>query len=342
MNDNAVIATKAIESNPINMDTQEQWVELGIFKATSGNIFVKEYNDYSLNDMWNNLLPGNYRVLLNTTRDDGDIREGNLFVVHESLSAEDIPDENVSPLDTPSTAYSWHEGIYFDAVDRVIKIQDPTHYDNTISNSDLFASLLDNLAVLTANMVIFSVLNKPLDNIPKILKKENHIVAIYIENVATEINTINRQLVRACRLNDIGQVKRLLHNQELPENARLDYNNYEIFHHVCLNSHEELIRYFLTSSLFFSHDMINASEYTQANFRVMCSHNVSFICCLITELPFFRLEQITQALMDETAKVSYKHQVLQAVNSRKLYEKLDKQMQNMPNQQPENNKSVKI
>lgn len=320
--------------------SNSQWMELGMIENRSGTLFVQEYNDTTISGMWNHLMPGHYRVLLNMTQDDGDIRQGNLFVVHESINQQDIPDESSICSDNPATA--WHEGVYFDAVDKVIRIHDPKYYDSTMSNSDQFASLLDNLAIVTGNMVIFSVLNKPLNNIPKVLKKENHIVAIYIENIGSEINTINRQLVRACRLNDLQEAKKLLHDKSLPENARLDYDSYEAFHQVCIHSHEELIRYFLSNSAFFEDDIINASVFTQANFRVMCSRNMSFICQLITELPFFRLEQITQALIDETDKFDYKHQVLQAVNSRKLYEKLDEQVKNMPNQQRENNSSLKI
>jgi hypothetical protein len=316
----------------------------GKIHIQSGCLHIHEYNvSIQEENIWTNLLPGQFHVFEQVLLDNGDQRKSHLFLLHETIlkDRENGMDKDMT-LPLPLASLKWSLAPHtFDVIDFVIKIVDPYHYDQNITNTKLFEQLSDfpSVTIEDSNIIMFSVTDIVFDIRPFIALDENSkIIALKIAHIGSEVNTINRQLVKACKFNEIEKIKYLLHSDELPNHASLDYMNYEPVQWALLYGYHEVVNY-----LFNEVSKLKTAEKADAHTGLMermfsnsqikkylitySQRNIEAVCQLIYDLPFNIINKIEKILLScDEETFSYHQEIKKALKCKRLYQKLDKEI----------------
>jgi hypothetical protein len=326
--------------------------KLGTINSASGCLHIHEYNT-TIQDknVWTNLLPGQFRIYEQVLLDDGDRRKSHLFLLHDTMLEEIENGMHLSSLRWKLASHT------FELIDNPIKIIDPYHYENTVSNTTLIEKLSDLTAVTIGhdkgNMVLFSMVDVALDIQPTIVKnKDLKIIAIRIGHIGSYVNTVNRQFVKACKSNQLETVKYLLYSEELPIKANLDYMSYEGLQWALLYSHHEMIAYLLEQAALCVNSELDNEIITIFNnahikeyFLTYSQRNMTEVCQLIHDLPLDNIDTIGELLLSsEKTRLMYYNDIKNTLDLRHLYEKMNKEMiqNNINNSLVENEHLAKI
>jgi hypothetical protein len=264
-----------------------------------------------------NTLPGKYVVLRQTIDDTTSTREGNLFILHESVADENIPLNN----------YAWEEGGRYDSQDDSVKILDLETYDRKLKGEEVEEKFADSMAEVIGNMVCFTMLQSDFGYRYNVLKKNNMVVGINVDGIGSWIDTPDVLMSRACQNGDLEKVRYYLHSPELKVNATIEKRNYECYYWACTNGHKDIITYLLTSPELKNHCRIGMRENTP--FTILCNSNPEIVRELILELPMKNLEEM-KVLFNGWNTVTHKEEFQRIIKIREMNDNLQNDLEIKP------------
>lgn len=264
-------------------------------------------------DMYNtniyDVLSGKYHVLKHVASDDGDTRCGSLFLVHSDFA---------SKLDLQQ--YDWQPG------DKFYGSTTPIAIMNQLSkhDDDISEKLCDNLVQVIDNSVCFSIINNSTWKKYEIVKHDNFIIAIKVDNIGAYINTPNRQLVDACQRGYFEKVKKLLTSGA----ADIAYESYAPFdaamEYAKVSGDATIMKYLLMSDELTVHTDVTCARDSEL-FHLFDTHK-NIVNDLIYELPIAIVHNIQNLYEDYSYTHLQNEELEHAFNVRILANNLDNEL----------------
>lgn len=265
----------------------------------------------------NNLLPGKYHVLKHVSSDDGDTRHGVLYLLHSNFADK----KDIEQYDWQVSQSKIYGSSNLVAMMNV-SLSSSQEQDKIINNI-----LSDNMVQVIDNAVCFSIVKKSTLRNYDVIKHNESIVGIKIDNIGAYINTPNRQLVKACEDGNLQQVRNLLIHPDKSQRADITYDMYAALNasieYAFIKEDVTVMQYLLMSDEITEHADIKSSP-SHYLFRLLYDFNIANK--LISALPINIVQSIDEMYEQYFSANSQNEKLKHALKARLFAEQLNNEL----------------